>query len=210
MNDQKRNPWRALCASALVGLAALPLFASGITRVEDATRLIHAVKTDCIDTVRLLITHGVDVNARVDGDGTALIAAARRGDLIMVDTLIRMGADVNEPASGDGNPLIAAAANGQLAVVARLIAAGALVNAVVSDDETPLINAVRCGCLAVVKYLVTHGADVNLGVMADGSRWRTPLNQARSVPIRSFLISSGAVLQNDPTTHTASQPINSL
>jgi ankyrin repeat protein len=210
MNDQKRDRIRALCACTLAGVATLPLFAIGTTRPDDASRLIRAVETDHIDTVRLLVSQGIDINARVDGDGTALIAAARRGDLMMVDTLIWMGADVNEPSVGDGNPLIAAAKNGHLAVAARLIAAGALIDAIVPDDETALINAVRCSCLAVVKYLVAHGADVNLGVMADGLRWRTPLNQARDMTIRNFLIGSGAVFQNPPPTATRTKSVGSL
>lgn len=211
MKDQTRNRLRALCACALVSMAALPLFAAGITcSPEDTARLVQAIETGHIDTVRFLVTHCIDVNTHIEGDGTPLIAAARRGDLDMVDSLIHMGADVNQPATGDGSPLIAAAAHGHLAVVAHLIAAGASVNAIVPDDETPLINAVRCSCLAVVKYLVAHGADVNLGVMADGSRWRTPMNQARSVAIRDFLVTHGAVPQAAPVTPTASQPISSL
>lgn len=146
-----------------------------------------------IEEIRRQVKQGVDIDARVAGDGTALIRAAAGGDLASVNELIRQGADVNKPSRGDGNPLIAAAKHGHLDVVATLVSAGANVNAVVAGDETPLINAARGGHLDVATYLVEHGADVNKGVTADMGRWRSPLSQAANDQIRAYLASKGAV-----------------
>lgn len=157
-------------------------------------RLIQAVRHDRIDLVQRWVQGGgVGVDAALPGDGTALIVAAGRGDLGMVDALLELGADANHSARGDGNPLIAASAGGHLDVMARLLAAGAQVDTVVPDDETALITAVRNDRLQAVEFLVERGADVNLGVLADGSRWRSPLNQARSPAVRTYLLGKGAM-----------------
>ncbi|MGH8146105.1 MAG: M56 family metallopeptidase [Rhodanobacteraceae bacterium] len=160
-----------------------------------AMQLIDAADAGRTDVIKQLVAQGTNINARVPHDGTALIVAAQRGDLGMVNALLKLGADVNEASLDDGNPLIAAAARGHLAVAKRLVAAGANVNAVVEFDETPLINAARSGGLAMVEYLVGQGADVNLGVLADGHRWRSPLNQARTDAIRDYLKSKGAAVR---------------
>lgn len=159
----------------------------------DAKGLIEAVQTGRADVIKRLVSRGANVNARLPGDGTALIVAAKRGDVDSVNALIELGADVNEASPGDGNPLIAAAAKGRLGVAKRLVEAGADVNANVEYDETPLINAARSGSLPMVEYLVDKKADVNLGVLADGHRWRSPLNQASTDAIREYLKSRGAV-----------------
>ncbi|MGH8083771.1 MAG: ankyrin repeat domain-containing protein [Lysobacter sp.] len=198
-------PWM-LCSAAFALLAVPVLLMAGppVTiatpiRSSDAggARLIAAVKAGRMDSIHALIRDGVDIDVTVPGDGTALTTAARAGDLDIVNELLRLGADVDQASRGDGNPLIMAASKpGNLAVVERLVCAGADVNAVMTDDETPLINAARSGDLRVVRYLVEHGADVDLGVAvtvhSQARVWRSPLNQARTVAIRNYLIAHGA------------------
>lgn len=181
----------ALClAATLMSGAALAQTApSG----PAARQLLQAVRQHRIDVVRRMAGSGVDVDTAVPGDGTALIVAARRGDLAMVDALLELGADANVAVRGDGDPLIAAASAGHVDVMKVLVRAGARLDAVVVDDETALIAAVRNDRRAAVEYLVGHGADVNLGVLADGARWRSPLNQARSPALRRYLADRGAV-----------------
>lgn len=174
-----------------------PRDVAGPNGSHGARQLIAAVKTGDADTIRSLVRAGIDIDARVSGDGTALTTAARAGDLALVNLLLHLGADVNQATRGDGNPLIMAASRkGNLEVVKRLVRAGAHVNAIVVDDETPLINASRSGDLGIVKFLVSHGARVDLAVPVRSRDhvlvWRTPLNQARTVEIKSFLLAHGA------------------
>lgn len=205
----KRRAWMAVCLIALtahvgITLAASPRLGYAAPAAESeqravsadsaqAARLLDAAAAGRLQEVRQLVRSGVDVDARVNGDGTALIQAAKHGQLAMVEELLALGAQPDLHSQGDGNPLIAASYRGHLDVVERLIAAGADVNRVVRFDETPLINAARAGQLPTVKYLVEHGADVNLGVMADGGRWRSPLNQARNPQVWNYLAQQGAV-----------------
>jgi ankyrin repeat protein len=160
----------------------------------DAMHLIAVVRQGDADAVRRMAKNGADVNASVRGDGTALIVAAKHGDLAMVNVLLGLGASVDQAVHGDGNPLVAASAAGSVDVMARLLAAGASIDAVVPDDETALIGAVRNDHLEAVELLVEHGADVNHGVVANGTQWRSPLNQARSEAMRKYLSGHGAVV----------------
>ncbi|HFT6991819.1 MAG: ankyrin repeat domain-containing protein [Stenotrophomonas maltophilia] len=164
---------------------------SSDTRISD---LLRAASTHDIAQVHALAAAGIDLDARVLGDGTALIQAIRARDPAMVDTLLRLGADPDRAALGEGNPLIVASALGLQPIVERLVQAGADVNRVVTYDETPLINASREGHLVTVQYLLAQGADINLGVEADGwlGRWRTPLNQAGTTAVRDYLLAQGA------------------
>lgn len=161
------------------------------TRIND---LLRAASTHDVAQVRALAVAGVDLDARLLGDGTALIQAIRAHDPAMVHTLLQLGADPDRAALGEGNPLIVASALGLQPIVEQLVQAGADVNRVVTYDETPLINASREGHLVTVQYLLAHGADINLGVEADGwlGRWRTPLNQAGTVAVRDYLLAQGA------------------
>ncbi|MEH6414000.1 M56 family metallopeptidase [Pseudomonas sp. CGJS7] len=200
----RRYAAAALCVSALFAVAGFAVAAaprldlSGPAVIEPDAKvsaLLSAARAGDAASVRKLAGGGVDIEARVLGQGTALIQAVRSGDLATVEALLALGSDPNRAALGEGNPLIVAAQGGELRIVERLVQAGADVNRVVTYDETPLINAAREGHLATVEYLVARGADVNLGVVADGwlGRWRSPLNQASDPDVRAYLIARGAV-----------------
>jgi beta-lactamase regulating signal transducer with metallopeptidase domain len=210
----RRMAWTTLCVAGLLACAGLSVAATprpgaplastprdaggraaAMYTSAQVERLIAAAAAGDSAEVQQLVTAGVPVDARQRGDGTALIAASRSGQLAMVDQLLALGARADLPSAGDGNPMIVAAGRGHLPVVQRLVAAGADVNQIVPGDETPLINAARSGDLATLAYLVEHGADVNLGVVADLGQWRSPLNQARSADIRSYLQQRGAVAE---------------
>lgn len=180
----------ALIYATTPRLAARP---GATTASVQEVALVDAARDGDVARVKALVGAGARVNLAVDGDGTALIAAARNGDRAMVDALLALGADVNRASDSDGTPLIAAAAAGHLPIVEHLIAMGAQVDAVSEHDESALINAVRGDYIDVVRRLIAHGADVNRGVWADGHRWRTPLNQARSAAMRDYLRSQGAM-----------------
>jgi len=181
--------WLGGTALLLVSACTLPALLAG---GNDAARLLDAVRADHADLVRQWVAQGVDINATEPGDGSALIVASRSGNLAMVDVLIALGADVNRASHGDGTPLIAAAGAGHVAVIERLLAKGAKVDLAAADDETALIAAVRGNQVQAVESLIRHGADVNLGMLANGTQWRTPLNQARDATIRNYLADRGA------------------
>jgi ankyrin repeat protein len=196
MSHHDDTPLRPRTRGWLCGAALLLASAFALPQVlaggSDAAQLLDAVRTNRADLVRQLVARGTDVDAALPSEGTALILASRSGNLAMVDALIALGADVDRASPGDGNPLIAAAGAGKVAVVERLLAKGANIDFVAANDETALISAVRGNHLHAVEALIRHGANVNLGVLANGTQWRTPLNQARDTTIRNYLADRGA------------------
>jgi ankyrin repeat protein len=187
-----RTRFRQWLAGVAVSLVCACVFYTALAGGGDAARLLDAVRANRPDVVRQLVAQGVDIDATLPGDGSALILASRSGNMAMVDALIAMGADVNHAALGDGNPLIAAAGAGQTAVIERLLAKGAMIDFVAANDETALISAVRGNHVRAVELLVRRGANVNLGVLANGTQWRTPLNQAHDTTLRRYLADRGA------------------
>jgi beta-lactamase regulating signal transducer with metallopeptidase domain len=163
---------------------------------RDSEALLAAVANNDIQSINTLLSQGVDINTPLIGDGTALMLAVRRGNQYMVQALINLGADVNQASMMDGNPLIVAAQTNNRELAEVLLDHGADVNGFVRRDETPLINASNYGHLEMTKFLVEHGADVNLSVSTgaeDGFEIRSPLNRARNIQIKEYLISNGAI-----------------
>jgi len=204
---RRRTMTMGLTIAALVLFSGLILAATPRVKVDlpwtaaepemQAKSLIDAVHAGDIEAVRRLAKQGVDLNARVVGEGTALIQATWKHDLKMIDALLDLGANPDAGLPGEGIPLLVAPGLGYQSIVERLVEAGADVNFVDTDyAETPLIVAAREGHLTTVKYLVGQGANVNQGVMADWEgRWRSPLNQASDSAVRDYLISQGATAE---------------
>lgn len=162
---------------------------------RDGKKLVRAVDSNDLESIRQMIAEGMDINTPAIGDGTALILAVKMDNKVMVEALLSLGADVNQSSRGDGNPLIAAAMNNNIVLAELLIGQGADVNRIVPRDETPLINASRRGYLKMSQLLVSHGADVNLAVQtgwSDDYQIRSPLNQARTKEMTDFLVNLGA------------------
>ncbi len=88
---------------------------------EKWTPLMIAVWRDEVDVVRLLLSKGEEVNAKVEGGHTALGRAAWKGRLDIVDILLQAGAEINMVNDADTSPLILAAKYGHKEVVLRLI-----------------------------------------------------------------------------------------
>ena len=196
--DRNASPARRFLAQGIVSLG-LTLLAAGVSAgaaaatPPDAKALIDALEDRGIEAVSQLVREGANINASKPGDGTVLMVASRRADLAAVDRLIALGAAVHATARADATALIAAAGAGHLSVVKRLLTVGARIDDIVSGDETALISASRKGHLHVVRHLVEQKADVNLGVATPTGLWRTPLNQARTPAIRTYLQQQGAL-----------------
>ena len=143
--------------------------------VEDYgyTPVEHAIESNNMRALTLLIRKGVDVNKSDSTSGvTPLMMAAVFGNDIALRILIRNGADVNKLRLDDeGKPLGSALLDaieadefdeGHIKVVKLLIGAGANVDFAKNDGTTPLIASAENGHTKVVKLLIGAGANVNL------------------------------------------------
>ncbi|KAI1762261.1 ankyrin repeat-containing domain protein [Hypoxylon sp. FL1150] len=118
-----------------------------------------------LDTVKLLIDHGADVNLPTDGE-YPLRTAVRRGNLAYVDLLISAGADINACYAvhtcamlwlGDTH------VPHQLQMLDMLIDAGADLEAQDTDGDTPLQAALMCRDkkLATTRHLLAKGVSTS-------------------------------------------------
>ena len=131
------------------------------------TPLIIAAHNGNLNSVRILLRYGADIEARgtlkmndevIEGC-TPLWAAAASGRLDVVKLLIERNTDVDSRTLTGSTPLRVAAHEGHLDVVRCLVESGADVNARRYDNESTLLMATcEWGHLSVVTYLISKGA----------------------------------------------------
>ncbi len=186
----------------LIAIASAYFFTASVcfaqlSGIERGEQVVNILSEGQLEKIEHLFDNNLDVNFDIDGDGTPLIIAVQNGNKQLVKYLLEQGADVNRASSQDGNPLIVAASTNNIELVEYLFQQGANIDAIVEHDETALITASRAGHFQVVKYLVEQGADVNLAVQVktvQGDELRSPLNGAKTIKIRDYLIAKGAVV----------------
>jgi hypothetical protein len=162
-----------------------------------------AISMRHFSTIKLLLEHGSDVNAKGGTFGTALeVAAYFNCDLDIVELLFQYGADVT--VRGDGEiALHLAVGEANVGMVRLLLGHGADVNAEGGTTGSALQRACSRGNLEVVKCLVEHGADVNAKGVKDVYGRCTALQAARrrarlrgNQEIADYLLEHGA--RDDP------------
>jgi len=181
-----------------------------------------------VETARLLIQHGADVNAQpvttheafvFNGARTPLMWAAYRGDLAMVKTLVAAGADVNMEGM-IGTPLEQAAWNDCYETSKYLLDHGANPNYVSHMDTFTALHwaaSTEDPDARMVNLLLSHGANPNMGggdsVDAFLSVDQTPLMLARrrgETPIVKALLAAGATNETPDTISSATAPARTI
>lgn len=115
-----------------------------------------------LETVKLLVEAGQDVNRRDFHGYTSLRTAARNGRTDIVKYLISKGADINTQADDGATPLEHAAGKGHFDIVKLLVEKGANINLQDKEGDFALGEAARHGFYDIVKYLLDKGADTKL------------------------------------------------
>jgi ankyrin repeat protein len=134
------------------------------------TPLMHAAAFGNLQTMKLLIEKGADVNARNNANATALLWCAR--DPEEARLLIGKGADVNVQSRQGRTPLmVAASREGNSAIVRLLLEKGADPKLKARRGETALHAAAAAGEPEAVRPLLGKGASV----LAADLFSRTPL-----------------------------------
>ncbi|KAL3465622.1 ankyrin repeat-containing domain protein [Aspergillus heterothallicus] len=138
-------------------------------RRDGHTPLSLAAKHGHISTVRLLLSHGADPDAKLDdspplGGHTALWHAAGENHPEIVTLLLNAGASVNggEESNPRLYPVSIAAIRGHETVLRILLSAGAQPDCVgvgFADERTPLSYAAEDGAAGIVQLLLEFGAD---------------------------------------------------
>lgn len=135
-----------------------PLFTGG----GKATPLVEAGRVGDLETVRVLLKAGADINATGANNITALTEATLFGRREIVRFLLDNGASVKGGAAMQKMPVLGMAAiRGDLAIARMLVEAGAEVNVADAHGSTPLMWAAAADRVnpALVSYLLKAGAD---------------------------------------------------
>jgi ankyrin repeat protein len=121
---------------------------------------MHAAAFGDLQTMKLLIEEGADVNARNNANATALLWCAR--DPERARLLIEKGADVNAQSKQGRTPLmVAALKRGNSAIVALLLAKGADPKLKTRRGDTALHSAASAGNAESVRMLLAKSANVH-------------------------------------------------
>ncbi|EAY06831.1 hypothetical protein TVAG_314060 [Trichomonas vaginalis G3] len=143
---------------------------------HDFEQPIHiAADNNCVETVKVLLSHHVPINARGQNRMfTPLHCAARKNCVEMAEYLISQKAIIDAQDRDKQTPLFLAAWNDNAEVLETLISHGANVNIRNNKGATPIhVGATRL-CKRVGCILLSHGANVN----AKDDEGSTPLHYA--------------------------------
>lgn len=157
------------------------------------TVLFSCIVQGDVETIRLLVQGGFDVNVVDDRGCSAIWHAVDLANYEMVKVMLSAkGSDVNLPDRTKLRPLHIAAIHGNTRILTLLLRHGAEVDAVQIRGSTALCLASRRGDLDSVRYLLLNGADPN----HVGCQGHTPLSSAirgiSDVRVVSLLIDAGA------------------
>lgn len=123
--------------------------------------LIYAVANNQIDTVKLLLSRGANVNViNQEGDGVLRVAVAT-GNIELVRLLLDKGADVNAKNPTGRTALTKATGKDRFEIAKLLVDHGADANTKTTDDSwTPLLFAASDGSVETAKLFLDHGANI--------------------------------------------------
>lgn len=137
---------------------------------DDNTPLIMAVKGRQLESIRMLVNAGADVNKETGSGSTAAHHAAAMGYLDCLRLLVQLGAKTAYPASEAGSLLHWACHSGDVNCVgAMLYEFHVPIDTPDKHGGTALFTALFMKKTEVVEFLLEHGANPNVTITADGT-----------------------------------------
>ena len=151
---------------------------------SDSTPLHHAAGFGDIETMKLLLDNGADVNAKNRLEGTPLHWAVRSDEKTRL--LLERGAEINSKTQDGSTPLyLASRRRDSRSVLRLLLDEGADPNIATMNGRTPLMAAARDGDVTAMKLLLAKEADATA---LSGSGAGTLIDAARSRNIEAVLL----------------------
>ncbi len=154
------------------------MFRSSAPRAPATSSLEQAISRAHADTIKSLIAHGVDINARNVRGHAPIHLATAKGNSDVVQLLIENGVDVNVVGTDSGcTSLHYAASLGYVDLCELLVRYGADTDAQTVKLETPLHLAIANGHREVVAILLKYSARLDIR----DKNGMTPLQQAENI-----------------------------
>jgi len=150
------------------------------------------------DAVRLLLSHGGDINSLDIKSTPPLVIAAQYDHTILVFSLVRSKADINLLDDCEDSALHWAAYKGNSQTLALLSYLGLPLDAADAYGSTPLHLAAMRGANNVIEFLLESADAPRLLKMTD-NKGRTPLQVAQE---RGELMSSRLLKSAEPSSYT--------
>ena len=171
--------------------------------LEGKTPLIIAVGNSYIDTAKILIENGANINA-VDIEGwSALSYAVNNGDIEIAKLLLENKAKIkDELLIAIKSPIVESSIN----MMKLLIENGANINYTDENGFTPLNIAIESGDMELTKFLITNGANVN-SLMQDGVSLIGYAIAQNNMDLLQMLIENGANVNNTNGDSWADTPL---
>jgi len=126
------------------------------------TPIYYACFCGFVETVKLLIEHGAELESKNNKWSNALHVACYGKRLTVIKILLDKGMDINVRDDQGRTAVFIACKNGYLAVAALLAAKNCDINLPDLHSRTPLRAAVSNGHVEVVSWLLKIGADYNI------------------------------------------------
>ncbi|RPJ08532.1 MAG: ankyrin repeat domain-containing protein [Spirochaetaceae bacterium] len=126
---------------------------------DNKNPLVKAVESNNRDMAKILLTHGIDVNIKVNGVDAVFYFLK---DIEMMELFVKGGCDLRARDKTGYNILHWAIDNKMISLVKLIIESGGDVNEKVEDRRgfSPLMLAVESGSFEMVKMIGDAGADV--------------------------------------------------
>lgn len=171
--------------------------------LEGKTPLIIAVGNSYIDTAKILIENGADVNA-VDIEGwSALSYAVNNGDIEIAKLLLENKVKIkDELLIAIKSPIVESSIN----IMKLLIDNKANINYTDENGFSPLNMAIESGDMELTKFLITNGANVN-SLMQDGVSLIGYAIAQNNMDLLQMLIENGANVNNTNGDSWADTPL---
>lgn len=171
--------------------------------LEGKTPLIIAVGNSYIDTAKILIENGANINA-VDIEGwSALSYAVNNGDIEIAKLLLENKAKIkDELLIAIKSPIVESSIN----IMKLLIDNKANINYTDENGFNPLNIAIESGDMELTKFLITNGANVN-SLMQDGVSLIGYAIAQNNMDLLQILIENGANVNNTNGDSWANTPL---
>ena len=171
--------------------------------IDNKTPLIIAVGNSYLETAKILIENGADVNS-VDFEGwSALSYAVNNGDIEIAKLLLTNKAKIkDELLLAIKSPIV----ESRIDMMKLLIDNGANINYTDENEFTPLNIAIETGDMELTKFLITNGANVN-SLMQDGVSLIVYAISQNNMDLLQILIENGANVNNTTGDYWAGSPL---